>query len=113
MSIKTKYNFKGILIPEVTIRVIRIFGSSKEGFNSLVGVYITTKETVPAVEAVSQIGFPGEANYVAEVKAVEAHEVTKEELIEDFTFQVPFNVDERGYETVYKALMAKYGGEQV
>ena len=113
MAIKTNYNFKGIEIPEATIRVIRIFGSSKEGFNSLVGVYIITKETIPAVEAVSQIGFPGEANYVAEVKAKEAYEVTKDELLEEFNFQVPFNVDERGYETIYKALMDKYGGEKV
>ena len=121
MAIKTNYNFKGIKVPEVTIRVIRIFGSSKEGFNSLVGVYTTTKETIQAVEEVTEQRLATEATDEVEAvyetvvitEAKEAYEVTKDELLEEFNFQVPFNKDERGYETIYKALTAKYGGEQV
>lgn len=121
MAIKTNYNFKGIEVKDATIRVIRIFGSSKEGWNSLVGVYTTTKETIPAVEEVTEQRLVTEA--AEEVEAVyetvivteakEAYEVTRDELLEEFNFQVPFNKDERGYETIYKALTAKYGGEQV
>ena len=113
MSIKTNYNFKGIEVKDAVIRVIRIFGSSKEGWNSLVGVYIQTKEIIPAVEKVEQVGFPGEANYVAPIEAKEAYEVIRDNLIEEFNFQVPFKEDERGYKTIYEALTAKYGGVEV
>lgn len=113
MAIKTTYNFKGIEVDPATIRVIRLFGSSKEGFNSLVGVYTTTKEIIPAVEKVEQVGFPGETNYVAPVEAKESHEVIRDNLIEEFNFQVPFNKDERGYKTIYNALMDKFGGVEV
>lgn len=50
MSIKTNYNFKGIEIENAIIRIIRIFGSSKEGWNSLVGIYSTTKDAENLIE---------------------------------------------------------------
>ena len=95
MAIKTNYNFKGIEVKDAIIRVIRIFGSSKEGWNSLVGVYNTTIETVPATD--------------------EQEEATREvmNLIEEFNHSVDFKESERGYVTVYKSLTEKYGGEEV
>lgn len=51
MAIKTNYNLKGIEVNNATIRVIRVFGSSREGWSSLVGVYNTTTEVIPAMEA--------------------------------------------------------------
>lgn len=105
MAIKTDYNFKGIEVKDATIKVIRIFGSSKEGWNSLVGVYTQTKEIIPAVEKVEQVGFS--------IEAKESYDVIRDNLIEEFNFQVPFNEDERGYKTIYEALMAKYGGIEI
>ena len=113
MSIKTNYNFKGIEVKDAIIKVIRIFGSSKEGWNSLVGVYTQTKEITPAVEKVEQVGFPDEANYVAPIEAKESYEVIRDNLIEEFNFQAPFKEDERGYKTIYDALTLKYGGVEV
>ena len=113
MSIKTNYDFNGINVEDATIRVIRIFGSSKEGWNSLVGVFTQTKEIVPAVKKVEQIGEVDEPNYVAPIEAKESYELIKDNLIEEFNFQAPFKEDERGYETIYKALMDKYGGTEV
>lgn len=95
MAIKTNYNFKGIEVKDAVLRVIRIFGSSKEGWNSLVGVYSTTIETVPTTD--------------------EQEEATREvmNLIEEFNHSVDFKEDERGYVTVYKSLTEKFGGEEV
>lgn len=112
MSIKTNYNFKGIEVKDAIIRVDRLWGSSKEGWTALVGVYIQTKEIVPAVEKVEQIGFPGEPNYVAPVESKDSYEVINN-LIEEFNFHTPFQEDERGYVTVYAGLKAKYGGEDL
>ena len=109
MAIKTDYNFKGIEVKDAIIRVIRIFGSSKEGWNSLVGVYTQAKEIIPAVEKVEQV----EVNYIAPIEAKESYEVIRDNLIEEFNFQVPFKEDERGYKTIYEALMAKYGGIEI
>lgn len=92
MAIKTDYNFKGVEVKDATIKVIRLFGSAKEGWNSLVGVYNTTTETVPAID--------GQKATTKEVM----------NLLEEFNFNVEFNADERGYESIYKALMTKYGG---
>ena len=121
MSIKTNYNFKGIQVPEVTIRVIRIFGSSKEGWNSLVGVYNTTIETVPAVEEVTEQRLVTEATEDTEavyetVIITEAKEATTKEvfnLIEEFNHRAIYKEDERGYVSVYKSLTEKFGGEEV
>ena len=95
MAIKTTYNFKGIEVKDATIRVIRLFGSSKEGWNSLVGVYNTTAEVVEATE--------------------DAEATTKEvlNLIEEFNHQASYKEDERGYVSVYNSLTEKFGGVEI
>lgn len=95
MAIKTDYNFKGIEVKDAIIRVIRIFGSSKDGWNSLVHVYNVTKTTIPATDEVDE------------------YTVETENLIEEFNFQVTFEDDERGYVSIYKALMDKYNGVEI
>lgn len=113
MAIKINYNFKGIEVKDAYIRVDRLWGSSKEGWTGLVGVYTQTKEIIPSVEKVKQVGFPDETNYVAPIEAKESYEGTIDSLIEEFNFQAPFKEGERGYKTIYEALMAKYGGVEV
>ena len=103
MAIKTNYNFKGIEVKDATIKVIRLFGSSKEGWNSLVGVYNTTVEVVEAVEADAE-------------KGIEAQEATTKEvlnLIEEFNHQASYKEDERGYVSVYNSLAEKFGGVEI
>ena len=95
MAIKTDYNFKGIEIKDAIIKITRLFGSSKEGWNSLVGVYVQTTEVVPATEDTPE------------------QEVVKYNLIEEFNHQVAFNEEERGYITMYKSLTEKFGGVEV
>jgi hypothetical protein len=95
MAIRTDYNFKGINVPDATIRIIRVFGSSREGWNSLVGVYNTAIETAPATE---------------DTEAT-AKEVMN--LIEEFNFNAEFSKDKRGYKSLYEGLMAKFGGVRV
>ena len=100
MSIKTKYNFKGIQVPEVIIRVDRLWGSSKEGWTALVRVYTKVTKEVPAVEADLDNG----------IEAVEAHTIDVLEQIEEFNHSCQFKVDERGYTSMYKSLQDKFGG---
>lgn len=80
------YKFKGVSIKDAIIRVSRIFGSSKEGWDSLVTVSFENEENPENVIL---------------------------EQIEEFNFQAPFKENERGYITIYKALMDKYGGIEV
>jgi hypothetical protein len=101
MAIKTDYNFKGIEVKDATIRIIRVFGSSREGWSSLVGVYNTTIETIEAKEATEF------------EPAIEASTKEVLNLLEEFNFNVPFSEDKRGYKSLYEELMAKYGGVRV
>lgn len=101
MSIKTNYNFKGINIPEAIIRVDRLWGSSKEGWTALVGVYNKTTEEIPAVEASEGI------------EAQDAKTVEVMNKIDEFNFNTEFIEDLRGYKSLYAGLMSKYGGEEV
>jgi len=113
MAIKTKYNFKGIEVKDAYIRIDRLFGSSKEGWTALVGVYNVTLEEVPAVEAVKSII---DEEGILSFKGVEAKEAyTKEvyNLIEEFNHSASYVADERGYVSVYKSLMDKFGGEEI
>ena len=96
MSIKTNYNFKCIEVKDAIIRVDRLFGSSKEGWNSLVGVYNITTEEVPADEE----------------NGVEATTRTVYNKLEEFNHSAPYVSDERGYITMYKSLQNKFGGER-
>jgi hypothetical protein len=113
MAIKTDYNFKGIEIKDAYIRIDRIFGSAKEGWTALVGVYNITTEEVPAVEYKLPIGFPGEHGYKAEVEAKEAYTKEVYNLIEEFNHSASYVADERGYVSVYKSLTEKFGGIEI
>ena len=101
MSIKTNYNFKGIQVPEAIIRVDRLWGSSKEGWTALVGVYNKTTEEIPAVEASEGI------------EAQDAKTVEVMNKIDEFNFNTKFVEDLRGYASLYAELKAKYGGEDL
>ena len=103
MSIKTNYNFKGIEVKDVVIRIDRLWGSSKEGWTALVGVYNLTTEEVPAVEA----------NEADGIEAVEAYTRTVYNKIDEFNYSAPYTDGERGYESLYEALKNKFGGEAV
>jgi len=39
MALQANYNFRGITIPNAYIRIERVFGGKKEGWNSVVAVY--------------------------------------------------------------------------
>lgn len=87
MAIKVEnYNFKGVPLKDVIIKVERIFGNSKQGWDSLVTVSLANKENLENIVM---------------------------EEIERFNFQASFKENERGYKTVYLALMDKYGGIEV
>ena len=101
MSIKTNYNFKGIQVPEAIIRTDRLWGSSKEGWTALVGVYNKTTEEIPAVEASEGI------------EAQDAKTVEVMNKIDEFNFNTEFIEDLRGYKSLYAGLKAKYGGEDL
>lgn len=102
MSIKVEnYNFKGIQVPEAIIRVDRLWGSSKEGWTALVGVYNKTTQEIPAIEASEGI------------EAQEAKTVEVMSKIDEFNFNTEFVEDSRGYASLYAGLMSKYGGEEV
>jgi hypothetical protein len=103
MSIKTTYNLYSVQIPDAIIRVDRLWGSSKEGWTALVGVY--TAEVIPAVPAV---GVEGEAGYVAAVP-----ETTRRNKITEFNHSAAYVADERGYVSMYKSLQDKFGGVEV
>ena len=130
MAIKTNYNFKGIEVKDAYIRIDRLFGSSKEGWNSLVGVYNITTEEVPAVEEVTEQRLISEAiaeviaedgNVVTEAQeavyetviVTEAQEATTKTVfnkLEEFNFNIEYKEDERGYVSLYSGLKEKYSG---
>ena len=87
MAIKVaNYKFKTVSIKDAIIRVERIFGSSKEGWNSLVTISVQNIEDLENIVL---------------------------EEIESFNFHIPFDKDERGYKTIYLALMEKFGGVEI
>ena len=104
MAIKTNYNFKGIEVKDAYIRVDRLWGSSKEGWTALVGVYNITTEEVPAVEAV--LGEDGEVI----TPAVEATTNTVYNKLEEFNHSTDYAENERGYVSMYNSLKAEFGG---
>ena len=101
MSIKTDYNFKGIEVKDSIIRIDRIFGSSKDGWTSLVGVYNLTTETVDEVHETEG------------TEKVEAYIKTVYNKFDEFNFYVLYKEEERGYKTMYAALTEKFGGIEV
>jgi hypothetical protein len=103
MSIKTTYNLYNVQIPNAIIRIDRLWGSSKEGWTALVGVYTT--EVIPAISAV---GEEGEEGYIPAQP-----ETTRKNKITEFNHSAMFTADERGYVTMYKSLQEKFGGVEV
>lgn len=112
MAIKTNYNFKGIEVKNAKIKVIRISGNSKEGWSSSVGVYNTTVETVPVTVDKDLKGLIVENEGVVETSVV-TKEVEVDKLIDQFNINVAFTEGERGYTSIYKALMDKFGGVEI
>jgi hypothetical protein len=103
MSIKTNYDFNGLNIQDAIIRIDRLWGSSREGWTALVGVYI--EKDIPAVEAV---GVEGEEDYIPAQEAS-----TALNLITEFNRSASFVEGERGYVTLYTALHDEFGGVEV
>ena len=103
MSIKTTYNLHGIEIQGAIIRIERLWGSSREGWTSLVNVNIINE--IPATEAV---GVEGEEGYVPASDAS-----TELKQITEFNRHAPFRENERGYVTAYTALMDEFGGVKI
>lgn len=117
MSIKTNYNFKGIEVKDAIIRVDRLWGSSKEGWTALVGVYVKTLKEVPAVEEVIEKrlveGSDSEYEDVVITEAKEASQIEVTEKIDEFNISATYVDDERGYVSIYKVLTEKFGGIEV
>lgn len=116
MAIKTNYNYKGISIEDAYIRIDRLWGSSKEGWTALVGVYNITTEEVPAIEAVEAVEavLDEEGNVITQaIEAVEGVEATTKTVynkLEEFNRTASYNAEERGYVSLYNALKAEFGG---
>ena len=47
MALKVTKDFKGITIQDAYVRVDRVFGGKREGWNSLIGVYANSEATEP------------------------------------------------------------------
>ena len=57
MALSANIKFKGIALPSAYIRVDRVFGGKKEGWNSVVGVYASSEsaETESPLETFNQL----------------------------------------------------------
>ena len=100
MSIKTTCNLNGLEVQNAILRIDRLWGSSREGWTALVGVYI--ERLLPEQEAV---GVEGEEEYTPAQPAS-----TELALITEFNHSAPYESDTRGYVVMYNSLMAEYGG---
>lgn len=98
MAIKTTYDFNGIEVKDAIIKIERIFGSRAEGWNSLINVYVIRQEPTTVTNE----------DGTTEEKLIDVYK-----KIDEFNFSVPFKEEERGYKTLYTALIEKYGGERV
>ena len=103
MAIQTNYDFNSLIIPNAYVRIDRLWGSSKEGWSSLVGVYMEV--VMPAVAAV---GVEGEEGFIPAQP-----ETTVKNLITEFNHSTEYNEDERGYVSLYTSLMTKVGGAAI
>ena len=63
MALTTALNFKGVSLPSAYIRVDRVFGGKREGWNSVVGVYASA-EAATDQQPLETYNMPAE--YVAE-----------------------------------------------
>jgi hypothetical protein len=100
MAIKAKYNFNGIEIQDAIIRINRLWGSSKDGWTALVGVYI--KNQLPAKEA---FGVEVNEDYQPATEAT-----TELALITEFNRFSAYNDGERGYVSLYNLLTKEFDG---
>jgi hypothetical protein len=95
MAIKAKFDFNGLEVKEAYLKIERLWGSSKEGWGSLISVNNIVIETIEDTET----------------KEVSEIEVKKQ--ITTFNHSCEFKQDERGYTTLYKSLQAKFGGVEI
>lgn len=72
MALQTELNFKGINISAAYIRVDRVFGGKREGWNSVVGVYASAEAAADQqpLETYNQpAGYVAEENPIALIYA--------------------------------------------
>jgi hypothetical protein len=60
MALTQPYDFRGITIPAAYIRVDRIFGGKREGWNSVIGVYASAESAANGDEPLEQYNQPAE-----------------------------------------------------
>ena len=118
MAIKTNYKLKEVVeVKDSIIKVDILWGSSKEGWTALVGVYVKTLKEVPAVEEVIEKrlveGSDSEYEDVVVVEGKEAAQVEILEKIDEFNISAKYVEDERGYVSLYKVLAEKFGGIEI
>jgi hypothetical protein len=103
MAIQTNYDFNGLTVPNAYVRIDRLFGSSRENWSALIGVYMT--QEIPARPAVGTEGTP---EYIPAVPAS-----AEKKRISEFNHYAPYEESVRGYVSMYTSLMQKIGGTEV
>lgn len=117
MAIQTNFNFNGIEIPNAIIRIQRLWGSSREGWSSLVGVYV--EKNIPATEEITEERLVSEATedqeaiYETVVVQQAAEARTDHVLIEEFNHSAVYVEGVRGYYSLYKSIFEKFGGVEI
>jgi hypothetical protein len=120
MAIKSNYDFKGLEIVDAYIRVGRLWGSSRENWNSLIEVCIINTIEHPEVPEVPEI--PEVPEVVAEdgtiitpavpsvpgVDAVPAYTEEVKNIIDTFNLPTDYVSGEDAYISIYKELNKKY-----
>jgi hypothetical protein len=109
MSIKVNnLMLSSVTIPEATIRINRIFGSSKEHWNALVEICVVEETIVPEVQGTDAVGFPGELGYVPEVAAIPSRVEVKYNVVYSYNIQVEYVSGIDCYNLLYAKLMTIY-----
>ena len=115
MTIKTNYDFNGIEIPNAIIRIDRLWGSSREGWTALIGVYI--EKEAPAVAEVTEEQIVTDEEGVETTSTVivaEGRDAYTELIqITDFNRSCQYKENERGYVSMYQALTDEFGGVEI
>lgn len=116
MSIKTNYDFNGLNIQDAIIRIDRLWGSSREGWTSLVGVYI--EKAVPAIDEVTEERVvPATETQPETTETVVVTEAkpagSQLQKLTEFNHSASYVKDENGYISLYNSLTEKFGGVQV
>lgn len=87
MALKTNFNLNGVTIENAYLRIERLWGNSKEGFEALVGVYTVTQNEELETDVYRKI-------------------------IEFNLTPTPYNPNENPYVTLYNKLQEMFGGEE-